>query len=223
MDPLSARGSRSYLQLPRLDPRIPASGKASWGPRTSPGARPRACENYLRTHYGYTLELPEMEPEDPLAFFLFHRKKGHCEYFASAMAVMLRVLGIPSRVVTGFQSGVYNPISGPQLIRSSDAHSWVEAWLPDRGWTTFDPTPPDPNAAQISPWTRLSFYTDAVDVFWQDWVLNYNLERSFSWRPESANPGATSDGIGTTARAGGTRAIGRAARFLRLCCSAPWP
>jgi len=58
------------------------------------------------------------------------------------MAVMLRVLAIPSRVITGFQSGVYNPISGSQLIRSSDAHSWVEAWLPDRGWTTFDPTPP---------------------------------------------------------------------------------
>ncbi len=134
-------------------------------------------ENYLRSTYGYTLELPKVEPDDPLAFFLFHRKKGHCEYFASAMAVMLRVLRIPSRVITGFQSGVFNPISGSQLIRSSDAHSWVEAWLPDRGWTTFDPTPPDPNASAMSPWTRLSFYADAVDVFWQDWVLNYNLER----------------------------------------------
>jgi len=118
-----------------------------------------------------------VEPEDPLAFFLFHRKKGHCEYFASAMAVMLRVDGIPSRVITGFQSGIYNPISGAQLIRTSDAHSWVEAWLPERGWTTFDPTPPDPNGTGLSAWTRLSFYADAVDVFWQDWVLNYNLER----------------------------------------------
>jgi hypothetical protein len=108
---------------------------------------------------------------------LFHRKKGHCEYFASAMAVMLRVVHIPSRVITGFQSGVYNPISGSQLIRTSDAHSWVEAWLPDRGWTTFDPTPADPNAHPLSAWTRLGFYADAIDVFWQDWVLNYNLER----------------------------------------------
>jgi hypothetical protein len=112
-----------------------------------------------------------------LAFFLFHRKKGHCEYFASSMAVMLRMLQIPSRVITGFQSGVYNPISGSQLIRTSDAHSWVEAWLPDRGWVTFDPTPPDPQAQRLSAWTRLTFYADAVDVFWQDWVLNYNLDR----------------------------------------------
>jgi hypothetical protein len=80
-------------------------------------------------------------------------------------------------VVTGFQSGIYNPISGTQLIRSSDAHSWVEAWLPHRGWTTFDPTPPDPNAQRLSVWTRLGFYADAAEVFWQDWVLNYNLDR----------------------------------------------
>jgi len=89
---------------------------------------------------------------------------------------MLRVIGIPSRVVTGFQSGIYNPISGTQLIRTSDAHSWVEAWLPGRGWTTFDPTPPDPNPPQISLWTRLGFYADAAEVFWQDWVLNYDLD-----------------------------------------------
>jgi hypothetical protein len=147
------------------------------GGEAAPAAQARMLENYLRSNYGYTLELPKTEPDDPLAFFLFHRRKGHCEYFASALAVMLRVVNIPSRVITGFQSGVYNPISGSQLIRSSDAHSWVEAWLPDRGWTTLDPTPADPNASGLSAWTRLSFYADAVDVFWQDWVLNYSLER----------------------------------------------
>jgi hypothetical protein len=93
------------------------------------------------------------------------------------MAVMLRAVDIPSRVVTGFQSGVYNPISGSQLIRTSDAHSWVEAWVPRRGWVTFDPTPPDPNPLRMSLWTRLGFYTDAAEVFWQDWVVNYNLDR----------------------------------------------
>lgn len=177
VEALSPASRQAYLQLPRLDPRIRQLTERIVGTETSPIAQARMVENYLRRNYGYTLELPKVEPEDPLAFFLFHRKKGHCEYFASSMAVMLRVLQIPSRVITGFQSGVYNPISGAQLIRSSDAHSWVEAWLPDRGWTTFDPTPPDPNAPKLSAWTRLSFYADAVDVFWQDWVLNYNLER----------------------------------------------
>lgn len=175
--PLSDAARETYLQLPRLDPRIRQLSERIVAGETSPVAQARMVENYLRRNYGYTLELPKVEPEDPLAFFLFHRKKGHCEYFASSMAVMLRVLGIPSRVITGFESGIYNPISGSQLIRSSDAHSWVEAWFADRGWTTFDPTPPDPNASKLSAWTRLSFYTDAVDVFWQDWVLNYNLER----------------------------------------------
>jgi protein-glutamine gamma-glutamyltransferase len=178
VDPLSAADRQAHLQLPRtLDPRISDLAKSVVGGATSPAVQARTLEKYLRSNYAYTLELPKTEPDDPLAFFLFHRKKGHCEYFASALAVMLRVVGIPSRVVTGFQSGVYNPISGSQLIRSSDAHSWVEAWLPNHGWTTFDPTPPDPDAAHLSPWTRLSFYADAIDVFWQDWVLNYNLER----------------------------------------------
>jgi len=177
VDPLPNAARQAYLQLPRLDPRIRDLTQSIAGSERSPVAQARTLENYLRTHYGYTLELPKVEPDDPLSFFLFHRKKGHCEYFASALAVMLRVVEIPSRVVTGFQSGIYNPISGSQLIRSSDAHSWVEAWLPDRGWITLDPTPPDPNAAGLSPWTRLGFYTDAIDVFWQDWVLNYNLER----------------------------------------------
>ena len=177
VDPLPDDTRKLYLQLPRLDPRIPELARNIAGAETSPGIEARRIESYLRTHYGYTLELPPVEPADPLGFFLFHRKKGHCEYFASAMAVMLRTLGIPSRMVTGFQSGIYNPISESQLIRTSDAHSWVEAWIPRRGWTTFDPTPPDPNPPQLSWLTRLGFYTDAAEVFWNDWVLNYNLDR----------------------------------------------
>ena len=177
VDPLTREWRAVYLQLPRIDPRVGELAREIVRGDSSPAVQARLVEKYLRTHYGYTLELPQFEPADPLAYFLFHRKKGHCEYFASSMAVMLRALGIPSRVVTGFQSGVYNPISGTQLVRSSDAHSWVEAWLPHRGWTTFDPTPPDPNALRLSVWTRLGFYADAAEVFWQDWVLNYNLDR----------------------------------------------
>ncbi|HEV8038591.1 MAG TPA: transglutaminaseTgpA domain-containing protein [Bryobacteraceae bacterium] len=177
VEPLTREWRGIYLQLPRTDPRVGELAHEITRGELSPFVQARLVEKYLRTRYGYTLELPQFEPADPLAYFLFHRKKGHCEYFASSMAVMLRLLGIPSRVVTGFQSGVYNPISGSQLIRSSDAHSWVEAWLPHRGWTTFDPTPADPNALRLSVWTRLGFYADAAEVFWQDWVLNYNLDR----------------------------------------------
>jgi transglutaminase-like putative cysteine protease len=194
VDPPSEKDREAYLQLPpRLDARIPELALKVVGAETSTGLRARMIERYLRTHYGYTLELPPTEPADPLSFFLFHRRKGHCEYFASAMAVMLRTLGIPTRMVTGFQSGIYNPISGSQLIRASDAHSWVEAWLPQRGWTTFDPTPPDPNPERLGWLTRLSFYADAAEVFWSDWVVNYNLDRQLQLR---SRVGETSRNMG---------------------------
>jgi hypothetical protein len=117
---------------------------------------------------------------DPLSTFLFARKKGHCEYFASAMAVMLRTLGIPSRVVTGFLGGVYNPMTGWQVVRASDAHSWVEAWLPRRGWVTFDPTPADPAPPSASLWGRAGLVLDAADQFWQDWVVGYDFEHQIT-------------------------------------------
>jgi len=199
--PLSMEERNLFLQLPSLDPRIRELTQSVVGPETSSPLQARRLEVYLRTHYGYTLELPPSEPDDPLAFFLFHRRKGHCEYFASALAVMLRAIEIPSRVVTGFQSGIYNPISGSQLIRTSDAHSWVEAWLPGRGWTTFDPTPPDPNPPQLSLWTRLGFYTDAAEVFWQDWVLNYDLDHQLQLASKMGRSGRQAgsnwfDGLG---------------------------
>jgi hypothetical protein len=166
-----------YLRLPAVDARIWVLAHRVTDVGTNPESKARLLENYLRRTYTYTLELPKAEAADPLANFLFRRKKGHCEYFASAMAVMLRTIGVPSRVVTGFAGGVYNPISGWQIVRAADAHSWVEAWLPRLGWTTFDPTPPDPNPPRLSIFSKFGFYIDAVEVFWQDWVINYNLDR----------------------------------------------
>jgi hypothetical protein len=79
--------------------------------------------------------------------------------------------------VTGFQSGVYNPLTGLYVIRASDAHSWVEAWLPGRGWTTFDPTPPDPGRGAEPLSAQLALYLDAAETFWQEWVLGYDPGR----------------------------------------------
>lgn len=174
---LTDRERAEYLHLPDIDQRIPGLARSVTSSKPTPFGKARAIESYLRTKFGYTLDLPAVEPRDPLANFLFVRRKGHCEYFASAMAVMLRTIGIPSRVVTGFGPGVYNPVSGWRIIRASDAHSWVEAYLPSEGWTTFDPTPPDPNDQRPSLFATIGFYLDAADTFWQDWVLNYNLDR----------------------------------------------
>ncbi len=174
--PLAAGQRAEFLALPPLDPRIAELARQVTAKDRDPERRAKDLERYLSTQYGYTLKLLPGEVHDPLAHFLFERRKGHCEYFASAMAVMLRTLDIPSRVVTGFQSGVFNPISGLQLIRTSDAHSWVEAYLPNRGWTTFDPTPADTTGGGLAIMSRFSLFLDAAETFWQDWVVNYDLD-----------------------------------------------
>jgi hypothetical protein len=165
------------LQLPPLDPRIRALAGDIVAGLTTDMKRALAIENHLRNSYGYTLTLPDHATADPIAYFLFERKKGHCEYFASAMAVMLRACGIPARIVNGFQSGQFNPISKLYVIRASDAHSWVEAHIAGRGWVTFDPTPPDPGAHPGGLLAKLALWTDAAETFWQDWVLRYDLGR----------------------------------------------
>jgi transglutaminase-like putative cysteine protease len=183
-----------YLQLPEMDPRVAQLASSIAEGQLSRFSIARAIERRLRSDYPYSIEPPDQEPADPVAHFLFDRRKGHCEYFASAMAVMLRALSIPSRVATGFQSGTFNPMSGWTLIRSSDAHSWVEAFFDGVGWVTFDPTPPDPNYAATSVWSRAGLYLDAADVFWQEWVVNYDLARQLSLVDRLGRPHAAFGG-----------------------------
>ena len=165
---------RMYLQLPVLDSRIPALARQITEKSAGPLEQASAIESYLRMKYGYTLQLPNPLPSDPIANFLFVRKQGHCEYFASSMAVMLRSLGIPSRVVNGFSGGEFNDLTSQYVIRASDAHSWVEAYIPGEGWLQFDPTPP--GGAQVhTQWDRFLLYVDAMASFWREWVINYDL------------------------------------------------
>lgn len=165
------------LSLPPIDPRIPDLARDWTRTAGDDLARAQLIERRLRTSFQYSTRLLDRPVPDPMAHFLFTRKEGHCEYFASAMAVMLRTLGIPARLATGFQAGTYNPISGWHMVRGADAHTWVEAWLPEHGWLTFDPTPPDPRGASSALLAHLSLYLDAAEVFWQEWVLSYDLER----------------------------------------------
>jgi protein-glutamine gamma-glutamyltransferase len=176
--PLANSEHQDALQLPAvLDPRIAPLASSMAAGAVSDEAKARAIENHLRHDYSYTLELPAKLTANPLGDFLFVRRKGHCEYFASAMAILLRTIGIPSRVVTGFQSGVLNPLTGWQVVRASDAHAWVEAWLEGSGWTVFDPTPGSTEPASQGLLGRLGLVYDAADQFWQDWVLRYDLQR----------------------------------------------
>jgi transglutaminase-like putative cysteine protease len=179
---LDPEARRRNLQLPiHLDPHVAALARAmTQDSGNSDLERARAIEARLRSGYRYSLEMPRREPADPLADFLFVRREGYCEHFASAMAVMLRTLGIPARLATGFQSGEFNDITGRWVIRAADAHAWVEAWIPGRGWTTFDPTPPDPNGRRFGLLAKFDLYLDAASTFWREWVVNYDPRRQGS-------------------------------------------
>jgi len=163
-----------YLQLPEhLDPRVPELAHRLTDTEPSPYRRAMAIERYLTTQFSYTLQLPSQPPADPIADFLFHRRKGHCEYFASSMAVLLRTIGIPSRIITGFRGAQFNQVNSTYIVRARDAHSWVEAYIPGAGWTTFDPTPAG-DAVTVTAWTRAQLYLDAAREFWREWVVNYD-------------------------------------------------
>jgi len=171
----SLDGWQQYLKVPaKLDERIPELARQISGAAPTNYDKAVALEHYLTSNYGYTLQLGRKSPRDPLAYFLFERKEGHCEYFASAMAVMLRTLNIPSRVVNGFRTGEFNDVTGQYVVRARNAHSWVEVYFPNYGWISFDPTP----AAGLETHTglgRAMLYLDAVSSFWREWVVNYDF------------------------------------------------
>src|SRR5580692_8478136 len=168
-----------YLERPpAIDPRVSRLAAQITSSASNDFDKAAAIENYLKTRFGYTLQLPRTAVKDPIANFLFERKQGHCEYFASAMAVMLRTQGIPSRVVNGFRSDEFNDLTGNYVVRAKDAHAWVEAYFPGYGWQTFDPTPAGSGGTPQG-WDRLALYIDAMASFWREWVVSYDSTHQY--------------------------------------------
>lgn len=139
----------NYLtELPRnLAPLFPIVEKITQGTSTKREAAQRVNDWLMNSgEFQYSMKLQRTNTSiDPILDFLTNHKTGHCEYFASSMATMLRCLRIPSRVVTGFKGGTFDPLTGTLQVRMLHAHAWVEAYIDDR-WITFDPTPPERNA-----------------------------------------------------------------------------
>ena len=168
-----------YLQLPLLDPRIVKLAHDVTTGSKNEFDKAASIERYLKTRYAYTLNLTGPKVDDPLAYFLFVRRAGHCEYFATAMTVMLRTLGIPARYVGGFLPGEYNDLAGDYIVRQSDAHTWVEAYFPRYGWVTFDPTPQG-NEKRHGLLARLGLYWDWFQFVWSEWVVSYDFVHQFA-------------------------------------------
>jgi len=156
-----------YLELPEdLDPAIADLAAQVAESAATPLARAVALEQHLRTSYEYSFEsIFTSQGVTPLSEFLFETRRGHCEYFASALAIMLRTQGIPSRLVTGFSATTYNPLTGYLEVRALDGHAWVEAYVRDRGWLSLEPTPayalPQPSQTQTTS-QRLERYADEL-------------------------------------------------------------
>ncbi len=115
---------------------------------------------------------------NPIEDFLFRYKSGHCEYFATAMILMLRSVGIPARLATGFLGAEFNPLEDYYIVRQSNAHAWVEAYLPETGWTTIDPTPPAGRpAAETRPTMTLMLRQawDYLEFRWDRYVMSYGF------------------------------------------------
>ena len=145
---------------------------------SNPRAQAQFVERYLRGggDYRYTLDQPDTEGKDPLQVFLFEAKAGHCEYFSTAMAIMMRSLGLPARNVTGFLGADYNPYGDYYAVRNGNAHSWVEVFIDGR-WVTFDPTPASGQvfAAPSGLAVKMRQVIDAMRVRWAEYVVEYNI------------------------------------------------
>jgi transglutaminase-like putative cysteine protease len=171
--PAPSELQRRETALPRVNPAIGELARQVTRSESNNYDRALAIQNYLRSHYGYTLDPQGIQSSDPVGSFLFKARQGYCEYFASAMAVMLRTLGVPARIVNGFQTGSYNRVGEDFVVRARDAHSWVEVYFPNYGWIPFDPTPDNPSAGGAL--STLSDYLDVFSLFWNEWVINYDF------------------------------------------------
>jgi hypothetical protein len=155
-----------------------------------------ALESWFRAEFNYTRDLPSSAREATLEHFLFERRAGHCEYFSTALAVMLRSLGIPSREVNGFLGGQWSDFGQYLAVTQNEAHSWVEVWFPGYGWVPFDPTPASGSnlrAAQSWLWPG-RFLADGLQYRWSRWILDYSIDNQTGLLDRLSGTGARGPG-----------------------------
>jgi protein-glutamine gamma-glutamyltransferase len=201
------------LQLPEgRNPRTAALARQLRAASASDAAFVEAVLAHFRDEpFVYTLQPPVLGSRHPVDEFLFQTRRGFCEHYASAFTMLARAAGVPARVVTGYQGGEINPISGRLVVRQSEAHAWSEVWLEGPGWTRVDPTgavAPDRielsigealpagervPGSEFRSWRglrELSLSWDALNSAWTDWVLGYGPERQLALLARLGMPGS---------------------------------
>ena len=139
----AAQPDARYLQIdPAISTRVRELAESVTANAGDPWQKALALEEHLRSNYAYSYEtIVPYQGRTPLDWFLFDNRKGHCEFFASAMVVMLREIGIPARLANGYSLGERNPLTGYYEVRAMDGHAWAEGWIAGSGWVMFEPTP----------------------------------------------------------------------------------
>ena len=170
---------RLYLQLPDLSDRFfeLARGIGRSDPSPEPLGLARSVERHLESSFRYTLRQPERGRGDPVEDFLFGSGAGHCEYFATAMVLLMRARGVPARLVTGFNQGERNGVGNFEVVRRSNAHAWVEVFDESAGWVAFDPTPASTTSAELGSVGFLSAGIDSLRMLWDMYVVAFDVER----------------------------------------------
>ena len=197
------RESPRYLALPaRVAPKTRKLISTLRARHSTDRELVRAVLRYFYDNPFYYSRTPPLLFDDPVDEFLFETRSGFCEHYASSFTVMMRLAGIPARVVVGYQGGEMNPLSDYMIVRQSDAHAWSEVWLADYGWMRIDPTsmiPPgrienSDDLRRRQPETRIArellqqpwilkaykqarFALDAINNRWNQWVVGFNQKR----------------------------------------------
>ena len=179
--PLSLEDRRRYLRLPpNLTDQVSRLARRWAGQHMDVASQAKAIEQRLRKEYRYDLDSPSGAADNPLEHFLFESHRNHCEFYSTAMAILVRTLGVPSRAVTGFFENTYNRFGRYYAVRQGDAHSWVEVYIPQRGWQRFDPTPPASATPQSEITGILAFVRDLAEAAAQRYsrhVISYDLNQ----------------------------------------------
>jgi len=192
LEPILPRQAQTLIASPPQSQRLNNWINSVAPPRdATPYERARRLEGHLRDNFTYKLGAPELNRLNPIEDFVIDQKEGHCERFAAAMALFLRMQGTPSRVMIGYVPSGRNLLTGWHQIRFKDAHAWAEGWFEDRGWVIFDATP---GGTDDSSEFGLSSVAEAVDFFWYSQVVNFDglaqkqmLLGAWEWTQTSVN------------------------------------
>jgi len=217
-----ARDPERYLQLPELSPEVASLARRITAAATSDAERARAIERHLARAGRYTDTPPQLDPDgkrSPIEAFLLGELAGHCEYFASAMVVLAREIGLHARLVNGFAGGQENRIGGFVELTRSDAHTWVELHYARAGWVRYDPTPPDLRARPelaLSLSVQLHQLGSALELWWYQSVLGFDRSDQIHAAKRAWLAWQSAKGMRQEARGGG------ASLLARLRGAVPW-